>query len=216
MEKNVIEPKEAQEPSGNSPNSAPSSGDELGDLGHLLSHLNSDETANIILKGHLVIEERLTTAIEDFTFHAEHLEDARLTFAQKLSICRSISLDLDDSPIWDVLGKLNRLRNALAHSLDIERRSTATESLIAAYAKVCGGQVPTHEGSTETLMFTCVLAMCLGFLSTVVGKIREVQGSRFIAGQDGNVSCEVRVPRPSDQCDNGGNGGHADHLSTSG
>ena len=83
---------------------------------HLIEHLDSDPAAMVVLKGHLVIEEKLTTAIERFVFHPDHLEHARLTFAQKLAISRSLSLDENKNSIWDLVAKLNTLRNTLSHS----------------------------------------------------------------------------------------------------
>ena len=48
----------------------------------LIANLESDDEALIVLKGHLVIEERITAAIEKFVLHLEHLDAACLTFAQ--------------------------------------------------------------------------------------------------------------------------------------
>jgi hypothetical protein len=69
----------------------------------LVGQLESDNAALIILKGHLVIEERLTSVIEKFVFHPEHLEQARLTFAHKLAIARSLSLDEDKNSMWSLI-----------------------------------------------------------------------------------------------------------------
>jgi hypothetical protein len=51
----------------------------------LVGHLEDDRAAVVTLKGHLVLEEKITAAIEKFVFHSEHLDAARLTFAQKLA-----------------------------------------------------------------------------------------------------------------------------------
>jgi hypothetical protein len=67
---------------------------------NMIAQLESDDEALIVLKGHLVIEERITATIERFVFHPEHLEKARLTFAHKIAIARSMSLDESDSPMW--------------------------------------------------------------------------------------------------------------------
>jgi len=150
-----------------------SSADETREIQYLLAHLSSDKTANIILKGHLVIEERLTDAVEACVSWPEFLDEARLTFAQKLLLCRSASPTLSKSPIWEVLSKLNTLRNAFSHSLDGTRRSNATENLLNAYAVACGGNLPARESAIESLLFTCVLAMCLGFISAVKQEIEQ-------------------------------------------
>jgi hypothetical protein len=65
----------------------------------LIGEMNVDDEALIVLKGHLVLEERLDAIFEKFVFNPDHLETARLTFAQKLAIARSISLDQDKNPL---------------------------------------------------------------------------------------------------------------------
>jgi hypothetical protein len=52
-----------------------------------------DETALVVVKGHLLIEESLNSIISAFVFHPEFIQEANLRFAQKLSIARSMSLD---------------------------------------------------------------------------------------------------------------------------
>ncbi len=134
------------------------------DIAELTRHLNSDPIANMVLKGHLLIEEKLTAAIEEFVFNPSCLDDARLTFAQKLAIYRSLSPGASDSSCWDVIAKLNKLRNALSHSLDGERRVRATESLIATYKQV-DGDMPCADRANDEELFGCILAFCLGFIS---------------------------------------------------
>ncbi len=152
---------------------SPSDAEEINEL---LGHLNADAPANVVLKGHLLIEEKLSAALDKFVFHGEFLEDARLTFAQKLALCRSISLDRGDDPIWDLIAKLNKLRNALSHSLDGERRANEIEAILLEYANVLGCSVPDDERANQSLMLTCVVALCLGFISTFrkeIGRFKE-------------------------------------------
>ena len=56
--------------------------------------------AMTLLKGHLVLEEKITASIEKYVFNAEALENARLIFSHKLSIARSISLDESKNSMW--------------------------------------------------------------------------------------------------------------------
>ena len=58
----------------------------------LIGQLDADVAAMTLLKGHLVLEEKITSSIEKFVFDAEALENARLSFSQKVSIARSIHL----------------------------------------------------------------------------------------------------------------------------
>jgi hypothetical protein len=144
----------------------------------LVGQLESDNAALIILKGHLVIEERLTSVIEKFVFHPEHLEQARLTFAHKLAIARSLSLDEDKNSMWSLIKKLNALRNTLSHSLDGESRIKAMEAVKSAYVAECSGQLNEYEGD-DTIMLAGVIAACLGFVHAMeqeVERFREHVG----------------------------------------
>lgn len=70
-----------------------------------------------LLKAHLVIEEVLTKIIEDRVKHPEQLRKARLRFAQKMYVARSLA-DLEhQSWAWGAAKALNEARNELAHGL---------------------------------------------------------------------------------------------------
>jgi hypothetical protein len=138
----------------------------------LMEHLRSDTAALVALKGHLVIEEKLTIVLEKFVFHPEHLEDARLSFAHRLAICRSLSLDQNRNSIWNLVGRLNTLRNALAHSLDSGRRRKAMTSVRELYYAKCEGKLETGDLSDEQVL-TGVSALCLGFLDAFEREIER-------------------------------------------
>jgi hypothetical protein len=118
----------------------------------------------VALKGHLVIEEKITVAIEKFVFHPNHLEDTRLTFAQKLAIARSFSLDESENSMWNLVAMLNKLRNTLSHSLEGAPRAKAMDSLRTAYTKERDGKLEDRESNDEALLLVGVIALCLGFL----------------------------------------------------
>jgi hypothetical protein len=134
-------------------------------LKRLFRHLDADSAGMTALKGHLIIEEFLTRAIQKFVWHPEHLDDARLSFAQKLSVCRSMSLDNNDKTVWDLISKLNGLRNAFSHSLQGERRTKATDALRSAYMRELGEDKLDEFESTDVGLLLGVIALCMGFLS---------------------------------------------------
>lgn len=51
-----------------------------------------DAVAHVLLKGHLILEEQLVSIIEQYVFHRDYLQEARLSFAQKLAVARSFCL----------------------------------------------------------------------------------------------------------------------------
>jgi hypothetical protein len=147
---------------------------------HLISHLESDNAALIILKGHLVVEERLTAVIEKFVFHPKHLDKARLTFTQKLAIARSLSLDENKNSMWNFCEKLNALRNTLSHSLDGERRAKAMAAVKTAYVAECSGMTVGKHDEDETVMLAGIIALCIGFIHAME---LEVERFRDCVGQ---------------------------------
>jgi len=73
-----------------------------------------------LLKCHLLVEEVLTKLILDSTKHPNYVRKARLTFAQKTSLARSIS-DLEHRAwLWGAIAKLNHARIELVHGLSVD------------------------------------------------------------------------------------------------
>ena len=101
--------------------------------------------------------------IEKFVFEPEFIDRARLQFSQKIAIARSMSLDESRNSIWDLIEKLNTLRNKLAHSLDGEPRAKALQAVQDALKKEVG-QVHREEHEDERVLLVGAISMCLGFV----------------------------------------------------
>lgn len=138
----------------------------------LLSRLETDDAATMVLKGQLVLEEKINAIIDQFVFHPDLLDNARLTFAQKLSIVRSLSLDEHENSMWDLIERINKLRNVLAHSLKDSSRVDAMNALRSTYSKEC--VLADWEKKNEALLILSAVAHCLGFLNAF-----EQEGKRF-------------------------------------
>jgi hypothetical protein len=76
-----------------------------------------EEMDLILLRGHLLLEEILYNIISEFVFHSNFIKKSDLTFSQKVSIARSISLDEQNNPIWGLILAINKFRNTIAHEL---------------------------------------------------------------------------------------------------
>lgn len=129
---------------------------------------NVDEVAHVVLKGHLLIEEWLTHAINQHLFHPEHLiEEGRLSFIQKLTLARSLDLRRNNLGMWDLIAAVNSLRNDLAHSLNSPKRVKKMEALKRLYFR----ETSAHQNVEQTQQWTdarllrSICAVCLGFLS---------------------------------------------------
>ncbi len=81
-------------------------------------HLDkTDDQILVILRAHLLVEERLRDILARISQAPEELKTARLSFHQALYLCRAV-IDRQDEPAWDFMARLNEVRNRIAHHLD--------------------------------------------------------------------------------------------------
>ncbi len=71
----------------------------------------------VILRGHLLIEELLDDIISFYLKEPSAINDARLTFFQKMRLAQGILGKKNDDSTWKVIEALNRLRNQISHRL---------------------------------------------------------------------------------------------------
>jgi len=130
-----------------------------------------DDIAQVVLKGHLVMEDLMTEAIQTFLFHGDMIEDAQFRFAQKIALCRGISTSEQSNGMWTLIAKINSLRNALSHSLDLQRRAKAIEAVRLVYIQ----EFPDHAKFFEKVegqkgeQMSKELAICLGAIAACIG-----------------------------------------------
>jgi seryl-tRNA synthetase len=108
-----------------------------------------------------------------------------LSFAQKVAVARCLSLDESGNSVWEVIEKLNALRNKLSHSLDAVPRAEAMESLRAAYTRECGGKLSEDEDD-ERVLLASVLSLCLGFVHAFEQEVDRFKG--YVAIMDRAVN----------------------------
>ena len=134
-----------------------------------------DETALVVLKGHLLIEEALDAIISRFVHHAAFVEEARLRFPQKVSIARSMSLDEHENGMWEIAIKLNSLRNDLAPALDSPKRAGKTQSVINAYYREIDDAAHREmlQDQPDHIVLFHAAGFFLGFLSTFQGEVNR-------------------------------------------
>ena len=80
----------------------------------------SDDVTVLVLKGHLLAETFLNSFLAKALPAPERLDEARLTFRQTAALVASLHQDTDHAWLWQVLDKLNSVRNELAHTLNSE------------------------------------------------------------------------------------------------
>ena len=101
--------------------------------GRIKKHIpRSKDPVLVILKAHLLIEERLHGLIQNHLLHPEKLGDARLTFLQSLRLCQAMTHD-PKLFLWRFVERLNQVRNKLTHHLDIPDIEAMLDSLLKAW-----------------------------------------------------------------------------------
>jgi hypothetical protein len=134
-----------------------------------------DETTLVVLKGHLLIEEMLDSIISNFVFHPEFVEAAKLRFAQKVSVARSMSLDDHENEMWEIAVTLNGLRNELAHSLNSPKRATKTKAVIDLFFRQAADMenFSKLKEEPESVGLSYAVAFFLGFLSSFKEEVKR-------------------------------------------
>jgi|SRR2546427_3075843 len=78
-----------------------------------------DDFISIVLRGHLVLEELLYSAIAAHCPASDYLRKANLRFPQLVALLRALEkLPAVPGWLWNALAELNALRNSLAHRLE--------------------------------------------------------------------------------------------------
>ncbi len=92
----------------------------------------------VLLKGHLLLEEQLTDFIKASCEHPIEIDELRLSFAPKEGLARALCARAMDSHEWQFVKRINRLRNQMAHTLEVPSVSAGVSSNLQKMHK--GGQ----------------------------------------------------------------------------
>lgn len=145
-------------------------------------HLHgATDTTSIILKGHLFVEELLLEILKLHCRDSKPLDSINLSFHHKLNLVEAIFGShlpgiLFPTEIWNVLEKLNKLRNSLAHNIDSPKASIVFNSFISSYKKLSGGnseidivnEIPVIDSLLGQELVRVILYL-LGFLGCIHG-----------------------------------------------
>lgn len=127
-----------------------------------------DPVAQVVLNGHLLIEELLTEIIERFVFHPALLDQVNLGFFKKVHLARSLSLDEHDNDMWDLVLAINELRNQLAHSLDDDKRQPKIAKVRTLYFRETADtpEIEHQQTLADEIVLAFAASLVIGFLST--------------------------------------------------
>jgi hypothetical protein len=135
----------------------------------------SHDPSLILLKGHLLVEEQLFSYIEAHCRNASKLEDARLTFAQKLRVAQALSGGLTDSQMARSLETLNAIRNKMAHRAEVPDLENRIDDYIKAWAEDSFVRPKTSRERSRWLRNTLVFQIAM--IAGMAESARVVQQS---------------------------------------
>lgn len=129
-----------------------------------------DPYLDLVLRGHLLVEELLDNLIAAYMMRPDALANARLSFAQKTSLAQGLTPTASAAQIWSTVAALNRLRNQLAHGGDREGRDKALDGFLKA-AQQDMNDPKLHEAFRQAEpVRQCSLA-----LSSVLGALSSIK-----------------------------------------
>jgi len=99
------------------------------------------DLALIVLKGHLLLEQRTREFISERMLSPNALDDARLTSHQLICLAEALTLPNEQPKrMWSALRKLNALRNQLAHNLAPNRIEERVQEIVNDYSSAWPAQ----------------------------------------------------------------------------
>jgi hypothetical protein len=138
--------------------------DPLDSIKHHLER--TDDPTLLILRVHLLVEERLRDVVARICRSPEELPAARLSFYQVLCLCRAI-VGRHDEPAWGFVGRLNEVRNRMAHHLD----PGDLDDLLGSVAEKLGPGY-ADELKTPVSRFRVAAFYACGYFEAIRGSIR--------------------------------------------
>src|SRR2546422_9752448 len=125
----------------------------------------TDDPTLLILRAHLLIEERLRDVLGRVCRSPDELDPARLSFYQILCLCRAI-VGRHDEPAWAFIERLNEVRNRMSHRLDPGDLDDLVGSVAAKLRiKYAGAQTPVDR-------FRLAAYFVCGYVEAISGGVR--------------------------------------------
>lgn len=131
-----------------------------------------DEVTQVVLKAHRAVEEHLDSVMAAIFAHPKYLRDMRASFYHKVQLARAYAFRGDDDWDWELILKINSLRNEFAHKLpaDIERshKIGSLRKLLLEWGTLKFREKISQ--ATEIDVIVSAAAVCCGFLCFVENK----------------------------------------------
>jgi hypothetical protein len=122
---------------------------------------NFDEFTHTILKGHLVVDEKVNELIRAVCKKPEALDLRRMRFHEKVALLEAI-LGTQKHNIWVALARFNAIRNEIAHSLTSPEKAQLVADFVSALSlktKGMGALCETDDYRIEVCFFGMVMLL---------------------------------------------------------
>lgn len=126
----------------------------------------TDDPTLLILKAHLLVEERLRDVLARICRSPEEVPAARLSFHQVLCLCRAV-VGRQEDPAWGFGTRLNEVRNRMAHRLE---PGNLDELLGSVVEKLGPGYADRFKTPVER--FRAAAFYACGYFDAIRGSIR--------------------------------------------
>jgi hypothetical protein len=124
-----------------------------------------------VLRSHLLAEQCMNDFILASGVKRKWLKKA--TFDEKLQKCKVITVREKDDPLWGVLKSANILRNAIAHTSDVDRIGLRMNDLKVVYlAALTPQQAQDLAEQPDDYVAQSACVLCAGFIASL-----EIRGS---------------------------------------
>ncbi len=131
--------------------------------------------SQMVLNAHFDVERTLDRFIERVFHHPEHIRNFR--FFDKVRVIRACSPIGDEAPDWQVITKLNELRNETAHRKNRQALTGRLNALAAALRSIERGQIKKDlEGGDEQKVIAYAGLVGSGFIATIEEAILRAEG----------------------------------------
>jgi hypothetical protein len=96
------------------------------------------------------------------------------TFSKKMKKCKLLSADERNDPLWDVLDAANQLRNAIAHTLSVEKIGDKMTQLRKKYlASLAEQQAAGLKDEPDDYLALAACIDCAGFIATLKMRVES-------------------------------------------
>jgi len=128
-----------------------------------------DPLTQVVLKGHLLLEERLNATVRHALYNPELFDRMKLNFHHKMLLAQSFSVSKRGEGIWELIASINALRNGIAHSLDEDQRGKQFHRMRELYLRELDNPelLKEDEAEPDHLLFLKAYALCEGYLIRV-------------------------------------------------